>query len=85
MKYWIILSCLALSVNTHNLSAQTPEKDTQSLSFSNSQILQRAQTACVQITSRAIDDAASARTLGKERQGTGIVIRADGLLSLIHI
>ena len=55
MKYWIILSCLALSINTHYLSAQTSEKDTQSLSFSNSQILQRAQTASVQITSRAIE------------------------------
>ncbi len=83
MKYWIILSCLSLSINTHNLSAQTSEKDTQSLSFSNSQILQRAQTASVQITSRAIDNAASARTLGKERQGSGVVIRSDGLILTI--
>jgi serine protease Do len=83
MKYWIILSCLSLSINTHYLSAQTSEKDTQSLSFSNSQILQRAQTASVQITSRAIDNAASARTLGKERQGSGVVIRSDGLILTI--
>ena len=83
MKYWIFMSCLALSLNTQYISAQTSEKDIQSLSFGNSQILQRAQAASVQITSRAIDDAASARTLGKERQGTGIVIRPDGLILTI--
>ena len=76
-----LTSCLNLAyaspiLHTNNATPQV------SASVSN-QNLQNALAASVQITSRAIEDASSARTLGKERQGSGVVIGSDGLILTI--
>jgi len=76
-----LTSCLNLAYaspipNTNNATPQA------SASFGN-QYLQNALAASVQITSRAIEEASSARTLGKERQGSGVVIGSDGLILTI--
>ena len=64
-------------------SAQTVEKTSQTLPIVNLQIVQNALAASVQITSRTIEDASSAKTLGKVRQGSGVVIGSDGLILTI--
>ncbi len=48
-----------------------------------SQRFEALQSATVGIEARAIDDAASARTLGRLREGTGIVIEPQGLVITI--
>ena len=83
MKYFIFLCFLALTMGKQYTSAQTVEKTSNILPIVNHQILQKALAASVQITSRAIDDAPSAKTLGKERQGSGVVIGSDGLILTI--
>src|SRR4051794_20627129 len=45
--------------------------------------LARAQAAVVGIEATAVEDAASLATLGSERQGSGVVIGADGLVLTI--
>ena len=45
--------------------------------------LQRAQAAVVGVSSVTVDGAGSAATLGSERQGSGVVIGADGLVLTI--
>ena len=83
MKYFIFLCFLVLSLNRHYTTAQTDEKNSRIAPGIQSQFLQNALAASVQITSRAIDDASSAKTLGKERQGSGVVIGSDGLILTI--
>jgi len=83
MKYFIYLCFLLLMLDKQYTSAQTVEKTSQILPIVNLQILQNALAASVQITSRAIDDASSAKTLGKVRQGSGVVIGSDGLILTI--
>ena len=83
MKFWILIVYMAFSINAQFVSAQTPKIESSQLASKNSQALQQAQNAVVQIRSFAIDEAPSARTLGQERQGTGIVIRSDGLILTI--
>ena len=83
MKYFIFLCLLVLSLNKHFSAAQTDGKSSQLPTVINSQVLQNALAASVQITSRAVDNASSARTLGKIRQGSGIVIGSDGLILTI--
>jgi S1-C subfamily serine protease len=48
-----------------------------------SRALSRASDAVVGLRAVAVDDARSARTLGHERQGSGVVIGADGLVLTI--
>ena len=83
MKYFIFLCLLVLSHNKHFTAAQTDGKSSQLPTVTNSHILQNALAASVQITSRAIDNASSAQTLGKVRQGSGVVIGSDGLILTI--
>jgi serine protease Do len=83
MKYFIFLCLLILSLNHHFTSAQTDEKSSQLPTVISSHILQNALAASVQITSRTIDSASSAQTLGKVRQGSGVVIDSDGLILTI--
>ena len=83
MKYFIYLCFLALMLDKQYTSAQTVEKTSQILPIVNLKILQNALAASVQITSRSIDDASSAKTLGKVRQGSGVVIGSDGLILTI--
>ena len=83
MKYFIFLCLLVLSLNKHFSAAQTDGKSSQLPTVINSQILQNSLAASVQITSRAIENASSAQTLGKVRQGSGVVIGSDGLILTI--
>jgi len=48
-----------------------------------SRALQRATEAVVGLQTQAVEDAASARMLGSERAGSGVVIGADGLVLTI--
>jgi S1-C subfamily serine protease len=45
--------------------------------------LQRASDAVVGLTAKAVEDARSSATLGAQRQGSGVVISADGLVLTI--
>lgn len=45
--------------------------------------LEKAQTAVVQVSARAIEGAPSARSLGMNRRGSGIVVGPDGLILTI--
>jgi S1-C subfamily serine protease len=45
--------------------------------------LQRASDAVVGLTAKAVEDARSSATLGVQRQGSGVVISADGLVLTI--
>ena len=83
MKYFTFLCLLLLTLNGHSTAAQTDEKNTQLSNAVNSQILLNSIASSVQITSRAVENASSARTLGKVRQGSGVVIGSDGLILTI--
>jgi serine protease Do len=83
MKHWIVIVVTAFSVFTQTLLAQIVGTDINSLVSKNNQNFLRTQAAVVQITSQAIEDAPSARTLGKLRQGSGVVIGTDGLILTI--
>ena len=48
-----------------------------------SRALQRASDAVVGLTAKAVEDARSSATLGAQRQGSGVVISADGLILTI--
>lgn len=48
-----------------------------------SRALQRASDAVVGLTAKAVEDARSSATLGAQRQGSGVVIGADGLVLTI--
>ena len=48
-----------------------------------SRALQRASDAVVGLTAKAVEDARSSATLGAQRQGSGVVISADGLVLTI--
>jgi S1-C subfamily serine protease len=83
MKYFTFLCLLILTLNRHSTAAQAEEKNSRLPTVVNSQILQNSLAASVQITSRAVENASSARTLGKVRQGSGVVIGTDGLILTI--
>ena len=83
MKNFTFLCLLILALNSHSTASQTDEKSPQLSTAINSQILQNSLAASVQITSRAVENASSARTLGKVRQGSGVVIGTDGLILTI--
>ena len=72
----IVFLCSSASYAQTAISPSTPSEQTR-------QALAQAQNAIVLVSSRAIEDAPSAKTLGKERQGTGVVIGADGLILTI--
>lgn len=48
-----------------------------------SRALQRASDAVVGLTAKAVEDARSSATLGAQREGSGVVISADGLVLTI--
>jgi S1-C subfamily serine protease len=83
MKYLIFLCLLVFTLNGHSTATQTAEKSASPPAVLSSQILQNALAASVQITSRAVANASSAQTLGKVRQGSGVVIGSDGLILTI--
>ena len=68
----------ALAQNTDpSPSPMTPQQ------ASMAKALQRAQAAVVGLSSVTVDGAGSAATLGRERQGSGVVIGAGGLVLTI--
>jgi S1-C subfamily serine protease len=83
MKIFTFLCLLLITLNGHTTTAQTDENNTQLSNAVNSQILLSSIASSVQITSRAVENASSARTLGKVRQGSGVVIGSDGLILTI--
>jgi len=58
---------------------EPPQQDVEALS----RALSRASDAVVGLRVRAVDDARSAATLGRERLGSGVLIGADGLVLTI--
>jgi S1-C subfamily serine protease len=72
------VACLALLCGlwAATASAQSPAE-------ASSARLEALQSATVGIEARAIDDAPSVRTLGRQREGTGIVIAPQGLVLTI--
>lgn len=83
MRTYLAIYFVAFTLFFQQSWAQTNTKEINPLVFKNNQNLQRSQAAVVQITSQAIEDAPSARTLGKLRQGSGVVINSDGLVLTI--
>jgi serine protease Do len=75
----IFLLCATLSTGVLSQSAPVPAQAPAATVTP----LQKARTATVQISTRAIKDAASARTLGQVRQGSGVVIGQDNLILTI--
>ena len=68
---------LAAALATPLAAAQSPDIATQS------RLLNRAAAAVVGVRAKAVDDARSNRTLGSAREGSGVVIDADGLVLTI--
>ena len=72
------LGAIASAQSDSSLGATAPVTPTPSASP-----LQKARSATVQVSASAIKDAASARTLGQLRQGSGVVIGPDNLILTI--
>ena len=60
-----------------------PDKDVDPELAARKRALARAHAAVVGLEATAVEDANSAATLGRERQGSGVVIGADGLVLTI--
>ncbi len=71
-RHWLLLGTSALGG-----AALADERAAQA------QALQRARRSVVGLHTEAVDGAGSARTLGEKRQGSGVVIGADGLVLTI--
>jgi S1-C subfamily serine protease len=72
------LGAIASAQSDSSLGVTAPVTPTPSASP-----LQKARSATVQVSASAIKDAASARTLGQLRQGSGVVIGPDNLILTI--
>ncbi|WP_088280201.1 S1C family serine protease [Ideonella sp. A 288] len=77
-RRWLVLSTAALAV-----TARADEPAASADSAERQKALQRAHRAVVGVESQAVDAAGSSRTLGDKRQGSGVVIGADGLVVTI--
>lgn len=75
MKFWLI--CLWASVTCTLACAAPSDLEVQS------KALERAANAVVGVQTLAVPDARSNNTLGRARQGSGVVIAADGLVLTI--
>lgn len=74
------------ALSTGQVLAQNPEvpaNPSAAQQASMARALERAQAAVVGVNSVTVDGAGSAATLGRERQGSGVVIGADGLVLTI--
>ena len=72
MKHYfliVLVSCMNFMLP---LAGHAQTADADASTFKNNQNLQRSRNAVVEITSKAIEDAPSARTLGQSRQGSGV-------------
>ena len=72
--------CAGLGMSAH---AATPRTSVAADLDAKAQALARANAAVVGVRATAVDDARSIETLGRERQGSGVVIGADGLVLTI--
>jgi S1-C subfamily serine protease len=80
---WALAMALALGPAALAGAATSPAKDAASELDARTQALSRAKEAVVGVRSTAVDDARSIETLGRERQGSGVVIGSDGLVLTI--
>ena len=74
------------ALSTGQVLAQNPDPPagpTAAQQASIARALERAQAAVVGVSSVTVEGAGSAATLGRERQGSGVVIGADGLVLTI--
>ncbi|MDP1533341.1 MAG: S1C family serine protease [Rubrivivax sp.] len=78
-----MLSCLRAAVLCASAVAATALAQPAPPGDSARQALQLASDAVVGLRAQAVDGAHSARTLGRARQGSGVVIGADGLVLTI--
>lgn len=79
----LIRCCLlALALIAGPAAAQVPAGDTSALQ-SKAELLARAQSAVVGVFSLAVEDAGSNASLGRVRQGSGVLIGDDGLVLTI--
>ncbi|MFO1328210.1 MAG: S1C family serine protease [Rubrivivax sp.] len=76
LRFWLALLA-ALLMSAPLRAADDPAREAQS------RALERAANAVVGLQARAVDGARSAGTLGRARQGSGVVIDADGLVLTI--
>lgn len=77
MAYQVQLALLAMALSFGAQAAGETSIEQQSRALS------RASDAVLGLRTQAIEDARSARTLGAERQGSGVLIAADGLVLTI--
>lgn len=76
--WWLVKLGTALLIGTAALSSTaSPDVDAQA------RILARASATVVGVRAVAVEDAGSIETLGRERQGSGVVIGPDGLVVTI--
>jgi serine protease Do len=77
MKYGLASFILAIAAATCNAAVAATDLENQS------RALERAATAVVGVQTLAVDNARSNATLGRVRQGSGVVIAPDGLVLTI--
>ena len=77
----LITACSALSA--FSAMAQAPAATPDAAPDAQSRAMQRASDAVVGVQVKAVEDARSAATLGRARQGSGVVISDDGLVLTI--
>ncbi len=91
MRCWLtmVVICCALTPTCWAQTAASQPSGaalaapTQTLSDRNAQALQRASDSVVGVLSTSVADARSAATLGRKRQGSGVVIAEQGLVLTI--
>lgn len=76
VRFWIAVG-LVIAGAASGVMAQVPVVERQS------RALERASEATLGLRVEAVEDARSARTLGRQRSGSGVVINADGLVLTI--
>jgi serine protease Do len=77
-----LVAALALFAASTAAAAEAPAVDATALA-AKGQALALAHAAVVGVLATAVDDAGSIATLGRERQGSGVVVGSDGLVLTI--
>jgi S1-C subfamily serine protease len=80
---WLVTLGLALGTAASTLAATPPTNGASAEFDARAQALSRAKAAVVGVRAIAVDEARSIETLGRERQGSGVVIGSDGLVLTI--
>ncbi len=79
MKSWLIACCVALACSAFAATAPNAPTELEA----QSKALERAANAVIGVQTLAVPDARSNSTLGRVRQGSGVVIGPDGLVLTI--